>query len=125
MPEECKICLVSYLPMESAISGGKPDGLIGLLGNDYDITNWRDFYQLSMKKTEKQLESTKDKWFEGAYERWQNANDGVLEGAHLDVELKCQHQDPKALSVYAKQLDKNESNKKKPMHTDKFKFKDF
>ena len=111
--------------MESARSGGKPDGLIGLLGNDYDITNWRDFYQLSMKKTEKQLESTKDKWFEGAYERWQNANDGVLEGAHLDVELKCQHQDPKALAVYAKQHDKTDSNKKKPLHTDKFKFKDF
>ena len=104
---------------------GKSNGLIGLLGNDYDITNWRDYYQLAMKKTEKQLESTKDKWFEGAYERWQNANDGILEGAHLDVEMKCQHQDPKALSVYSKQLPLNDSNKKKPIHQEIFKFKDF
>ena len=42
-----------------------------------------------MKRTEAHLEATKDKWFEGAHEQWQQANDGVLEGSHLDVEFKC------------------------------------
>ena len=100
---ECKILLVSYLEADTPRVGGRPEGLVGLIGNDYDISNWRDYYQLAMKKTEKQLESTKEKWFEGAYERWHNANEGILEDAHLDVEFKCQHQDPKALAIYSKQ----------------------
>ena len=63
--------------------------LTGLRGNDYDVGNWKDFYQLSMKRTEAHLEGAKDKWFEGVYNQWQHANDGVLESHHLDVEWKC------------------------------------
>ena len=53
------------------------------------MNNWKDYYQLSMQKTEAGVEATKEKWFEGAHQRWMQANEKVLERAHLDTEFKC------------------------------------
>ena len=81
-----------------------------------------------MQKTEAGVEANKEKWFEGAHQRWMQANEKVLERAHLDTEFKCQQVDPKALAVYANRGQPDAGKRSEGLSaslTRRMKFKDF
>ena len=80
---DCKICLVSYLPMISFLEanikqrktftnhnvekGGhiknQSMNMRGLTENEFAVKNWKDYYNLSLKRAEEGLNQTKETWF--------------------------------------------------------------
>jgi len=43
------------------------------------MTNWTDYYEMSLKQNEGGLFFTKDQWFNDEYQKWQQKNQGKLE----------------------------------------------
>lgn len=89
LDSECKICLVSHLPMamtlastsnirrrkildEGLVQGPPASAMQGLTGNEYAIDSWKDYYQLSLKRAEEGLKNSKQKWFNTEHDRWQS-----------------------------------------------------
>lgn len=61
--------------------------MTGLKGNEYAVTSWKDYYQLSLKRTERGLKSKKESWFQNEHKSWAITNLDVLEEAHLKEEF--------------------------------------
>ena len=154
--EDCGILLVSHLPMmfvkPSNLKARRKVGDVskvlnelplqgaaavqqetkGLKGNQFVVNSWKDFYQLSIKRTESGLKSAKDSWFRTEYGSWIESNAHRLENAHLVNERLSQTNDPRTTTQYLRK-EKDPKDDKLTGTLDngtfwqkeKFKFKDF
>ena len=124
LEDDCKMCLVSHLPMvqnstallqsrtkklrqlnsslDETFPLKKATAMTGLKGNEYAVASWKDYYQHSLKRTERGLKSKKESWFQNEHKAWAITNSDVLEEAHLREEFNSQQRDPRLTSQYVK-----------------------
>lgn len=48
--------------------------MTGLTGNEFAVSTWKDYYQLSLRRTEEGLNYTKNQWFSTEHQKWYDQN---------------------------------------------------
>ena len=123
LDSECKILMCSYIPMmhdfgkslslkprrkvrnslqetdrekvEQELRDKALVSMNGIKANDYAVSNWKEYYELSLKHAESGVKHAKEQWFNNTHKQWQLHNKCNLEPAHIGAELLSQKRDPR------------------------------
>lgn len=149
LESDCKICLVSKLPqhnranrnvrkhlpksmhnMPTPLEGSV--NMQGLRNNHFAVSSWKGYYQQSVKQAEIGVRNAKNSWFLRTHDQWIEQNNGLIEDAHIQAELKSQRIDPRpTISYVRKEPDARDDKLAAPLDNglfwqkEKFIFKDF